>query len=193
MLAKHRPKGLEEHLDVNLQTAIAHIKQLERLTFAALVLGVIARYGLPPAGDARRHGEKLDYGIVIGHELVGFDGARTDDAHLALEYVPELRNLIERSLAQKLANLGNTWIVVNFVFGLPLLDLLGGEVLLDLISPHHHRAQLVDVDGRTVTPNTALGIPGSSSQMSPHTRSVGIAQATDAHAENTTSKPRFTT
>lgn len=29
MLAEHRPEGLEEHLDVNLQTAIAHVEQLE--------------------------------------------------------------------------------------------------------------------------------------------------------------------
>lgn len=160
MLAEHRPKGLEEHLDVNPQATVAHVKQLEGLTLAVLVLRVVARHGLPPAGNTRRHRQKFHDRVIVGHELVGFDGAWADNAHLALEHVPELGNLVKRRPAQKLANLGDTRIIVNLVLGLPLLDLLGCEMLLDLIRPHHHRAQLVDVDGRTIAPDTALLVDG---------------------------------
>ena len=160
VLAEHRPEGLEEYLDVDLQAPITHVKQFERLPFPVLILRVVARDGLPPAGDARRHGEKLDYGIVIGHELVGFDGAWANDAHLALEHVPELRNLVKRSLAQELADFGDAWVVVHLVFGLPLLDLLGGEVPFDLVRSHHHRAQLVDVDGHAIAADATLLVDG---------------------------------
>lgn len=84
MLAEHRPECLEEHLDIDLQATIAHVEQLKRLAFAVLILRIIARDGLPPAGDARRHGQEFHDRIIVSHELVGFDGARTDDTHLAL-------------------------------------------------------------------------------------------------------------
>ena len=160
MLAEHRPKGLEKHLDVNLQAPITHVEQLEGLALAILVLRVVARNGLPPAGDARRHRQEFHDRIIVSHELVGLDGTRADDAHLALEHVPELRNLVERGLTQKLADLGDARIIIHFVLGFPLLDLLGSQVLFDLVRPHHHRTQLVDVNGCTITPNTALLVDG---------------------------------
>ena len=46
------------------------------------------------------------------HEELGPLGARTDEAHLADEDVPELRQLVEATLSQEATDLGDARIVL---------------------------------------------------------------------------------
>ena len=61
----------------------------------AVEAGRVALRHLPPAGDARLHGQALQVELgVLGH-LVGKRRARADDGHLAQEHVQELRKLVD--------------------------------------------------------------------------------------------------
>ena len=75
-------------------------------------------------------------------DLLVHNGARPHDGHVTLKNVDELRELIKRCLAQEAANAGHTGVVVHLALGLPLAQLLGREVLLDVVSVRDHGAEL---------------------------------------------------
>ncbi len=70
--------------------------------------------------------------------------ARTDKSHVSAEYVPELRNLIEASLAHESAERGDA----NVVLGRP-----HGSVCLSI---HSHRAKFVNGKRTALAPDTYL-------------------------------------
>lgn len=87
---------------------------------------------------------------------------RTDDAYLAKQHIEKLRKLINRGLPQNPAKLGDTRIIVYLAFTLPNGELLGCEVLLNIVSIRHHGAKLIDMEGPSIPAHTHLRVDWSS-------------------------------
>src|SRR5215217_3066062 len=69
---------------------------------------------LPEAGDSGRNARDKLFGAT---DLRGLDGQvrpGTDQAHLSLEHVPELRQLVEAGLAQQTPDPGHARVVLQF-------------------------------------------------------------------------------
>ena len=93
------PEGAEDDLEVAGEGAAADVLQVVLHRLVVTQVGTAAH--LRESRDAR-----LDVvaGVVLGRVLVdqfGDLGPGTDDAHVALEHVPEVRQFIEAGLAQK--------------------------------------------------------------------------------------------
>ena len=115
---------------------------------AALEGRGVAVGSLPKTRDARGDAQQLLH-LLIGEvllQLVARDGARADYGQVALEHVEELRNLVDGALADELAHLGDARVVVDFALHLPLVELLGAQVLLDVVCVDDHAAKLKHAD-----------------------------------------------
>lgn len=138
-----------------------HIEDLQELPAAVLPGGVVPLGDLPPAGDTGLATQEL---IAAIPELVGLlqgDGPGADDGEVALEYVQELRELIQGGLAQKASHTGDPWVVIEFLLASPHLELLRGHVPLGvLVGVGHHGAELVDVDGLAAPAHPLLAEEG---------------------------------
>lgn len=122
--------------------------ELDLLAQAALEGRGVAVGGLPQAGDAGGDAQQLLL-LLVGEvllQLVARDGARADDGQFALEHVEELRHLVDGALADEPAHLGDARVVVNLALHLPLVQLLGAQVLMHVVGVCHHAAELKHVD-----------------------------------------------
>lgn len=118
--------------------------ELDLLPHAALEGRGVAVGGLPQAGNARRDAQQLLlllFGEVL-FQLVTRDGARTDHGQITLEHVEELRYLVDGALADELAHLCDAWVVIDLALHLPLVQLLGAQVLLHITCIRDHAAKL---------------------------------------------------
>lgn len=75
-------------------------------------------------------------------ELVARDGARADYGQVALQHVEELRHFVDGALSNELAHLGDAWVVIDLALHLPLVQLLGAQVLLHIACIRDHAAKL---------------------------------------------------
>ena len=94
---------------------------------------------LRPAGDA---GRDVETPRLMGRVLVDLIAQRrpgADEAHLADEDVPELRQLVDRRLAQQLTDLQDARVAG-----------VDGEARALRLGVHDHRAQLEHVERRAV-------------------------------------------
>src|SRR5262245_27894370 len=66
---------------------------------------------LPEAGDSRAEGEALPAPVGDARVLVERQGPRADEAHVALEDVDELRQLVERQPPERSSDAGDARIV----------------------------------------------------------------------------------
>lgn len=122
--------------------------ELNLLAQAALEGRGVAVGGLPQAGNARGDAQQLIL-LLVGEvllQLVARDGARADYGQVALEHVEELRHLVDGALADELAHLGDARVVVDFTLHLPLVQLLGAQVLLHVVCIGNHAAELKHAD-----------------------------------------------
>ena len=120
MKSKDTPYSLDNQFDIG---PYAGLEDIEQVKINPLVKGdgVAVAPGLPIAGDTRLNGQaKLVAQGVLAH-LARKRRARAHDGHVANKHVPELRELVERGLADELAHAGDAGVV---------LDLEDGAVLL---------------------------------------------------------------
>ena len=68
---------------------------------------------------------------------------RAYHGHIAQQDVHELRELIQRSLTNKMANLRNTWIILHFEDKTIALAILFRKLLLQLFCIGNHGTELV--------------------------------------------------
>ena len=139
---------------------MAGIVELELLAATVGVGGVVSGLHLPPAGDAGLAAEELVEVVAVVGELIVHDRARADDAHLTLEDVDELGELVEGGLAQDAADGRDARVVLHLALALPLGELLGREVLPDVVGVGHHGAELVEVEVAAVQADAALRVEG---------------------------------
>lgn len=122
--------------------------ELDLLAQPALEGRGVAVGGLPQAGDAGGDAQQLLL-LLIGEvllQLVARDGARADDGQVALEHVEELRHLVDGALADEVAHIGDARVVVDLALDLPLVQLLGAQVLVYVVGVGDHAAQLKHAD-----------------------------------------------
>ena len=84
--------------------------------------------------------------VAVALNLFCDDGARADEAHIALDDVPKLRQLVEAGLSEEGAELRDARVVLELEVCLPLLACLGIvlEVLLEgLLCVRDHSLELV--------------------------------------------------
>lgn len=75
-------------------------------------------------------------------QLVTRDGTWSDYGQVTLENVEELRHLVDGAFADELAHLGDAWVVIDLALQLPLVQLLGAQVLAHVVCIGDHAAKL---------------------------------------------------
>lgn len=118
--------------------------ELDLLAQTALEGRGVAVGGLPQARDARGDAQQLRL-LLVGEvlfELVARDGAWADYGQVALQHVEELRHLVNGALSDELAHLCDAWVVVDLALDLPLVQLLGAQLLLNITCIRDHAAKL---------------------------------------------------
>lgn len=118
--------------------------ELDLLAQAALEGRGVAVGRLPEAGDAGPHAQELLL-LLVGEvllELVARDGARPDHGKVPLEHVEELRHLVDGAGADDAPDPGDARVGVDLSLYLPLSELLGRQVLLDVAGVGDHAAEL---------------------------------------------------
>lgn len=122
--------------------------ELNLLAQAALEGRGVAVGGLPQARDARGDAQQLLL-LLVGEvliQLVARDGARPDHGQVALEHVEELRHLVDGTLSDELAHLCDARVVIDLALDLPLMQLLGAQVLAHVVCIGNHAAELKHAD-----------------------------------------------
>lgn len=111
--------GLEEVHEVNPDGPVADIPGVHLNAF--FVGGVAAAAGLPHAGDAGQDHAVLAEVVAVALDFFGDNRARTDEAHVALDNVPELRQLVEAGLPEERTELRDARVVLELEVLFPFL------------------------------------------------------------------------
>src|SRR4051812_45118704 len=123
------------------------------------VADIISSRYLPQSRNSRADGGiAVEIGTVILHFRL-YDGPRPDDAHFALQNVPELRHLIKTELAHDRACSRNTGIVSELSIRFPLGLCLRIKCQIrgqDRFGVRHHGAEFHNLKGNSVRPKPAL-------------------------------------
>src|SRR5439155_10630234 len=150
LLAQHHDDGLQHDLQVEEQRPAAQVREVvldARLHLLDRVGLAAEAVHLGEAGDSRPHlvadhvaADQLAVELVVRHRM----RPRPDDAHAALQHVDELRQLVERGLAQECAELRDAAVVL-------------GRLPHDIaVLGDRHGAELVDHDLAAVDPVAPL-------------------------------------
>src|SRR5687767_14545719 len=98
---KYRPERPRQDAQVEAQAPLIDVLEIEAHPLVE-VADAIASAHLPEAGDARFECELSLVPQLVSFELVPERGPRPDQAHVALEHAPELRQLVQAVLPQEL-------------------------------------------------------------------------------------------
>src|SRR5712664_2835342 len=139
--AYHGGNGLEQNLHIEQHRPFAHIHCVERNDFLE-VGDVRAAAHLPQARDARfrtQTGEVVD---LILHEIAFWERPRSDERHLPVEHIPQLRQLVHTPAPHPSPHAGNTGLIRDFEKpGVAAVVQMRDE-RLHLFRAVHHRAEL---------------------------------------------------
>lgn len=127
---------------------------------AFFVGGVAAAAGLPHAGDAGQDHAVFAEVFAVAFNFLGDDRARADEAHVAADDVPELRQFVKAGLSEERAELCDTRVVFELEVLLPLLAGLGIflEVLFEgFLRIRDHRLELVAREQHAVFADALMG------------------------------------
>src|SRR4051812_34067014 len=95
---EQRERGQREDLQVEPRGAVLDVPEVELDALLPREGGTAVH--LRPAGQARLHVEAVALALVVAVDLVAERRSRADEAHLAAEDVPELRQLVDREAAE---------------------------------------------------------------------------------------------
>lgn len=127
---------------------------------AFFIGGVAAAAGLPHAGDAGQDHAVFAEVFAVALDFFGDDRARADEAHVAADDVPELRQLVKAGLPQKGPELCDARVVFELEVFFPLLAGLGIflEVLFEgFLRVRDHRLELVAREQHAVFADALVG------------------------------------
>ena len=130
----------EKQHDVSQHGPVLHIADVQRLGFFLTQVGS-ARH-LPRTGNTRLHQHTSGIRLVVLCHFLGQRRARAHHAHVALEHVQELRELVDGELTDKLAHLGDSRIVLHLEDKTTILTGFFRQFRLHLVRIHHHRTEL---------------------------------------------------
>lgn len=116
MAEDNRDSTPEKH-EIQPDAPVMHVPAVH--LYALGVVDVAASTGLPHAGDAGEDGVVLFDIFPIPRDFFLDDGAGSDEAHLPLQDVQELGQLIEAGLSKEGAALCDAEIILQFEFSIP--------------------------------------------------------------------------
>lgn len=133
--------GLRKNREISSDGPILDVRNVQIL---ALLLRKIRTTGnLPRTSNTGLHQQTRGIQGAIAGNLVRQRRTRPNQRHIALQHVKELRELIQRSLTNKMANLRNTWIILHFEDKTIALAILFRKLLLQLFCIGNHGTELV--------------------------------------------------
>lgn len=150
--------GLEQVHEVDPDGPVADVPGVHG--DALFVGGVAAAAGLPHAGDAGQDHAVLAEVVAVALDFFGDDWARANEAHVAADDVPELRQLVEAGLTQEGAELGDARVVLELEVLLPLFAGLGVflEVFLEgFLRVRDHGLELVAREEHAMLADALMG------------------------------------
>lgn len=107
--AKDAEDGECEDFEVEREAAMVDVPDVE---FEFLFPGeCVASVDLGPAGESWFHFVAAHLLLGIAREVFGKERARSDDAHVAFEDVPELREFVEAGGAEETAKFGEALVI----------------------------------------------------------------------------------
>lgn len=116
-MAQHHRHGSPQQYHIQPDAPVMHVPAVH--LYALGVVDVAASAGLPHAGDAGEDGVVLFDIFPIPRDFFLDDGAGSDEAHLPLQDVQELGQLIEAGLSKEGAALCDAGIVLQLEFSIP--------------------------------------------------------------------------
>lgn len=116
-MAQHHRHGSPQQYHIQPDAPVMHVPAVH--LYALGVVDVAASTGLPHAGDAGEDGVVLFDIFPIPRDFFLDDGAGSDEAHLPLQDVQELGQLIEAGLSKEGAALCDAGIILQFEFSIP--------------------------------------------------------------------------
>ena len=122
-------------------------------------LNLVPSADLPYTCNAGYGFQAVVVAILVQCNLVGQWRARPHPRHIANQYAPQLRQLINTELADNAANLGDAWVVFHFeryALHLIVFHQLGFQVFRIC----DHRSELVKLEWLSIFTNSRLGEDG---------------------------------
>ena len=116
-MAEDNRNGAPKEHEIQPDAPVMHVPAVH--LYALGVVDVAASAGLPHAGDAGEDGVVLFDIFPIPRDFFLDDGAGSDEAHLPLQDVQELGQLIEAGLSKEGAALCDAGIVLQLEFSIP--------------------------------------------------------------------------
>ena len=116
-MAQDNRNGAPEEHEIQPDAPVMHVPAVH--LHALGIVDIASSAGLPHAGDAGEDGVVLLDISPIPRDFLLDDGTGTDEAHFAFEDVQELGQLIEASLSEEGAALGDAGIVLQLEFPIP--------------------------------------------------------------------------
>lgn len=116
-MAEDNRNGAPEEHEIQPDAPVMHVPAVH--LYAFWIVDVAASAGLPHAGDAGENGVILFDIFPIPRDFFLDDGAGSDEAHLPLQDVQELGQLIEAGLSKEGAALCDAGIILQFEFSIP--------------------------------------------------------------------------
>src|SRR5262249_10283265 len=105
---------------------------------------VVATVHLPWTREAGYDDEPHEMVRLIIRELRGYARARADQAHIAAEDVPELRQFVERCLPEDPADASDAWVALDLEQLRIAIFVQMLQFCLARLGVGHHRAELQD-------------------------------------------------
>src|SRR6266571_7774630 len=101
----------QQNLQVEARRPVIDVIEVE--LHPAIEVNRVAAADLPETRQSRFHRKAPAMPPVIRRDFLRNGWPRSDETHVALEHVPELRDLVERELAQPAADAGDARIAVG--------------------------------------------------------------------------------
>src|SRR6266498_796181 len=109
--AQHRRNRPQQYLEIQPRRPVVDVLQVE--LHPAVEVDLVAAAHLPEAREAGLHRQPAAVPAVVRGHLLGDGGAGADQAHVALQHVQELRQLVERELPEDTADRGDARVVLR--------------------------------------------------------------------------------
>mgnify|MGYP006955619280 CR=1 FL=1 len=117
---------------------------------------IVAVWGdLPVAAQAGGHIQTLPFIVAVLFHLTGKCRAGANDAHITLQDIPQLGQLVDAGLADKLAHTGNAGVVLDLEHRAIHLVLVQ-QIVQFCLCIGAHGAELIELEGLAVAANALL-------------------------------------
>src|SRR6266545_6098310 len=149
--SQHGPDGLQEDVHVEAQRPILDVVTVDPKSLVGIE--VAPTRDLPQPRDSSTDLMAGAEELVVRVDLLDGEGARSHDAHVPSEHVPQLRQLVQAQRSERPPHASETWIVLQLEERLREVDGLPFERPLVV---GNHRPELVHSEHIPVLRHTEL-------------------------------------